>query len=128
RSSGDVKTNADGSFSVPVEPGFYRVLVKPGAERRLPWASRTIQAIDPDASASAVEVIAVSEAREVYGTVNAPTGSGTLAGVANAKIVVYRPPATSSLLSPPPPPAVVYEALTDSRGQFKVLVPKAEAE
>jgi hypothetical protein len=114
RSSGDVKTDGAGTFSVLVDPGGYRVTAKPGA--RLPWATRRVEA-----GASEV-LIAVSATRTVYGSVTSRTSTGDVVAIPNAVVRVYRvPPSDSGFTAP----TLVYEELTDDLGNFKVFVPRS---
>jgi hypothetical protein len=107
-------TDASGRFSVLIEPGAYRVYAKPPAV--LPWGSRNVSV-----SSSGEVSIVLSYPREVSGTLVSKDSSGAAVPMAGAKITVYRLPLSSGTTSV----LKIYDALTDARGGFKVVVPKA---
>jgi hypothetical protein len=116
-SRGDVVTDSSGRYRLLVEPGSYRVVVKPSADKRLPWAARRVS-VTWDTTLD----ITLSHPREVLGTVKVKNTDGTTTPVANAVVAIYR---TQTSITPTPPPLLVYEALSNSLGQFKLVLPDA---
>ncbi len=119
-SKGDVQTDGKGEFAVRVEPGSYRVAVKPGADLRLPWSARRISV-----KGNTDLQISVSKAREVLGMVRVANADGTSAAVAHAIVAIYR--LQPGYSDPSQPPLLIYEALSDSLGQFKLILPDSSS-
>jgi hypothetical protein len=112
-------TGVDGIYSAQVEPGSYRVTAMPAGDRPLPWATQLVSAT----GATQAPDLVLADAREVNGTLVYHKASGQTVSVAGATITVYRTP-VSSLVQP----IKLFEALTDSNGQFKAVLPRAPAD
>ncbi len=111
------RTDANGTFTATVETGGYRVVAMPAVSRKLPWASRRVQ-VDGATSIT----IALSEPREVAGTVSATVGSQATP-LPNASVIFYRSDASSP--SDHSYPIKLFETITDAQGQFRVYLPKS---
>lgn len=111
----DVVTGADGAFTALVEPGAYQVVAAPSAD--FPWLAQTVVATGP----TAMDDFVLEKGRLVSGSLIYRNKDGSQAAVAGATVSIFRSP-TSSLVAP----LKIYEALTDSSGLFKVVVPKPD--
>lgn len=114
-------TAADGNYTALVEPGAYRVVVKPGFQRKLPWASRRVMVSGP----TTVPTIALSEARIVDGAVTGPQSIGGRP-IPYANVSVYRVPPARDRRSGATA-IKLYDAITDAQGRFQVILPKSAA-
>jgi hypothetical protein len=115
-SKGDARTDSAGFYSFDVEPGSYRIVARPATDRRLPWATRRVH------TSESFVAISVPAPREVAGVLVDWTGKP----VPSAIVTLYR--VAQAGTDEQPPPEMVFEALTNAAGEFKVVVPKAPEE
>ncbi len=113
-------TDSAGKYEALVEPGAYRVVVKPGFARKLPWSSRRVMVSGPTA---VVPTIILSDARIVDGTVFGPRSAGGRA-LPNANVTVYRV-AQGGERGDPAVAIKLYDAVTDAQGRFQVILPRS---
>jgi hypothetical protein len=90
----------------------------PTGDRPLPWATQLV----PATGVTQAPDLVLADAREVNGTLVYHKANGQAVSVAGATITVYRTPVSSMVQ-----PIKLFEALTDSNGQFKAILPKAPA-
>jgi hypothetical protein len=109
----NIVTDSDGAWKAAVEPGSYRVVATPPAD--LPWGAVVVTAT----TKMDVPDIVLTNGRLVTGSLIYHRKDGTDAPITGATVTVFRPP-TSNVQ-----PMKVYEALTDSSGLFRLVVPKA---
>ncbi|MFN7135100.1 MAG: collagen binding domain-containing protein, partial [Myxococcales bacterium] len=113
-------TDDGGNYELSVEPGAYRVAVKPAFSRRLPWSSRRIVA---SGAQMQVPTILLSEARIVDGTVVWHDG-GRAKLIPNANVTIYRVP-ESHQRHRGVQAIKLYEAVSDAQGRFQVVLPRS---
>ncbi|MGC4114079.1 MAG: hypothetical protein QM765_05355 [Myxococcales bacterium] len=110
----DVITNADGTFKALVEPGAYQVVAAPASD--FPWSAQSVTTTGADA---VIPDFVLESGRLVSGTLSYRNLDGSQTAVGGATVSIFRSP-TSSLVAP----LKIYEALSDSTGRFKVILPK----
>lgn len=113
--AGDVTTKLDGFWSVSVEPGSYRVTAMPSPGRLLPWGITDVTITE----STALPDMSLPEAREIAGSVAYRNRDGTATPVVTATVTIYRASSAAQ-----PAPVKLAEVLTNSRGYFKVVLPK----
>ncbi len=111
-SSGESETSSTGAFSFLVEPGGYRLQVRPSLSAALPWASIKVRA----STEPIEEEIRVGRPLQIAGRAELAV-DGALYPVNGAAIEVYR------VVSASTSPVLVYEALSDTAGGFSVYLP-----
>ncbi len=110
----NVVTDADGTFTALVEPGSYQVVAAPGSD--FAWSAQSVVT----SGNTTLPDFVLEQGRVVSGSLIYRNKDSSETPVGGATVSVFRSP-TSSLL----PPLKIYEALTDSSGRFKVVLPKA---
>jgi hypothetical protein len=119
----EATTDANGSFSLHVEPGAYRVVVKPTFDRKLPWSSRRVTVLG---DTKLPGPITLSDPRLVEGTLDFRSSDGVIATLASARVEVFRSPKGSRNAAPGT--LKLYDAVTDGAGRFRVILPKAASD
>lgn len=113
-----MRTDSGGAFSARVETGGYRVVAMPSLESRMAWASQRVQVDGPTSVG-----LSLPDARQVSGTIQVRQRGGTTRPLPNASVTFYRTDAAAP--SEKSYPIKLWEAITDSQGQFRVNLPKS---
>jgi hypothetical protein len=117
-------TQSDGTFSVALDPGTYRLRVSPAQGSRLPWVTETIT-VGP--ASKTLPPIAIPAPVQLSMTLQDSTGNPATNTpgnpVSSALVRVFTQPSFSAGASPP---IELGQAITDAAGDFDVyLAPPA---
>jgi hypothetical protein len=118
RASGSTSTAADGSFSLPLDPGMYQLDYDPPVGAGVPRLTES-----PVTVSTTPHVAQLRAGALVSGQVLSPPPDSTTLALATVRL--YEPQCSSYYCGPNvPPPVLLGQAVTDANGHFQIVIPQ----